>query len=282
MKNIKKIALLFAAATWMLGCSDDPKTDKTTDEETDSTVDSEGVDGGDSDTDSPETDTGDACSALRFTMMSPTAPQVLADVASAAQTAIDNGDLNYLLVMDAPKEDGSIDAQIGIGEAVDGEDNTYSLGSDATQVTFDMSGNEFTSADIFDFTLVVPLPAANMTISVPMQEVTMTGAFESSDHCAVGSREDTDAAPTAGGEMSGLVTVADADSVTLSVSIGGADRSFTLCAYLAYGMAGIMTKPDCSEGIDDFTNPPDETTEGGDPAWRVTSDIAAAAITLQE
>ncbi len=283
MKHILWTAIIFAAMGFS-GCGDSDGDDNGTDSDhSDGDVDGDTDTDTDSDTDGDsDGDTGnlESCAALKFTMMSPTAPKVLADVASASQAAIDNGDLIYLWLSGETNED-TMEVQLGLGEEADG-DNTFSLSSDVDpiNVTLEMSGNDFTSNEEFDFTLIVPLPATNTTIAIPMQEVTMTGSFASDDHCDIGTKADGDDGPTAGGEMSGLVTVTDADDVELSVSVGDSERTFTLCAYLAYGLVGIMTKPDCSGG--DFTNPPDDTTKDGADAWRVTSDIAATAVNFQE
>jgi hypothetical protein len=278
-KERQSAMLLLGAAACMLGCSNDPKTDKSTDEGTDSTSDGNENDGGDG-TDNPATclpNWNPDTPAFRLTAMSPTAPASLASVASASQAAVDSGDLNYLLTMDVT--DTNATAELGLGEAA-GDENTYSFAGDRTSVTLEISGDEFSSTELFEFPLVVPLAAADTSILVPMKEVSINGTFASADRCAIGSETADGWEP--GGEISGLVTIDDAKAAVITVDIGGSSRTFTLCAFMAYGTAGVIADPDCATDPSDWTYAADQTTAALDPAWRVNADIAAAAVTFLE
>ncbi len=306
-RNMKRFAAL-AAALWLVACGgeDDDKggddgnaggaagSDSTGDAGT-GTSGAAGSDtgaggrgaagsdtgaGGSGDTGEPD----EACLAesdpdapvLRLRAVIPTEPEPLADIAANSQSAVDDGSLNYLLSM-SDLSSGSSSGLFGVGESTDSDD-TYRYTGEPAEMTFVLAGESFVSQGAREIQLIVPLPLAG-DLSIPLQEPILSGEFNTGERCSIGEQieEGPPSEWETSAEMTGLLAIDDAREITLTL----ANRSFTLCSYLAYGSTGVLQDPDCAADASEWPYPPDETSDSGDDAWRVTAEFAATAVYLE-
>ncbi len=226
-----------------------------------------------------------ASPALRIRSFVPVQPAGLsgATFTTPVQEALDGETVIYLLAMEGIQNStGSYPLQFGAGSALAREGTYAFTGSPApTELQVVLSGTGFTSeASGENITLVFPL-SGSTNLEIPVQELVLSGTFTTSERCSIGSAL-TEGPPSTweeGGQISGLITVEDAEDASIQYM----SFDFSLCAFLAYGLTGIlMGNQECTGDPSSWGTPPDETTVDGDPAWRLVADYAATAVLLDD
>lgn len=222
--------------------------------------------------------------ALRIRSFVPVQPAGLSGstFTTPVQEAFDEENIIYLLTLEGLDDPTATLAMgFGAGRSIPAN-GTYAFTDDpppsALQVS--LSGNGFTSSSSGENIILVFPFTSSTDLGIPVQEMVVTGTFTTRERCSIGEQL-TDGPPStweAGGQIDGLITVEDAEAVTIQYL----SFTFSLCAFLAHGLTGILTgSSSCSGDPASWNTPPDETTTDGDPAWRLIADYAATAVLLE-
>ena len=215
--------------------------------------------------------------SLRVRALMPSAPPPLALMGSGSQTVIGDDEPTPLLTLSGQDGATHISGFFGTGIAADSEE-TYRFTEDPTPVSFVLDKNKLSSIEPFDFTLTATLASGDV-ITVPLQEVSIQGIFTTEQRCSIGKEVPQDPFPVwhPGGSITGLLSVDDARSITVTYQT----LTFSLCAYLAYGLTeGLHDDPYGEMDQSEWEYPPNATLTSGELAWRTAAHIAATAIHL--